>query len=166
MQTNPKRLRAPEHEKIELQMTPMIDIVFLLLVFFVMTFKIVTPEGDFNVKMPLNTPTETISDPDEIVDPIQVRLVADNQGNLRNILFGERSLGTSFQALRREVLAVVSETAGEEARENLEVELDSDYNLRYAYTIEAMTAISGYINEQGRVVKLIDKVKFAPPENL
>ncbi|MEC9149539.1 MAG: biopolymer transporter ExbD, partial [Planctomycetota bacterium] len=28
-------------EKIELQMTPMIDIVFQLLVFFVMTFKVV-----------------------------------------------------------------------------------------------------------------------------
>ena len=43
---------GPE-EKIELQMTPMIDIVFQLLVFFIMTFKIVAQEGDFNVKMPL-----------------------------------------------------------------------------------------------------------------
>ena len=33
-------------------MTPMIDIVFNLLIFFVMTFKITAPEGDFNVKMP------------------------------------------------------------------------------------------------------------------
>ena len=34
-------------------MTSMIDIVFLLLVFFVMTFKIVELEGDFSVRMPL-----------------------------------------------------------------------------------------------------------------
>ena len=34
-----------EGEKIELQMTPMIDIVFQLLVFFIMTFKIVSMEG-------------------------------------------------------------------------------------------------------------------------
>ena len=40
-------------EKIELQMTPMIDIVFQLLIFFIMTFKIVAQEGDFNIKMPL-----------------------------------------------------------------------------------------------------------------
>ena len=36
-----------EAEKQELNMTSMIDIVFLLLVFFVMTFKIVELEGDF-----------------------------------------------------------------------------------------------------------------------
>ncbi|MFT5528125.1 MAG: biopolymer transport protein ExbD, partial [Pirellulaceae bacterium] len=40
-------------EEIELQMTPMIDIVFQLLVFFIMTFKIVAMEGDFNIKMPM-----------------------------------------------------------------------------------------------------------------
>ncbi len=44
-------------EKIELQMTPMIDIVFQLLIFFIMTFKIVEVEGDFNIKMPASAPT-------------------------------------------------------------------------------------------------------------
>ena len=44
-------------DKIELQMTPMIDIVFQLLVFFIMTFKIVAQEGDFNIKMPVSAPT-------------------------------------------------------------------------------------------------------------
>ena len=43
-------------EKIELQMTPMIDIVFQLLVFFIMTFKIVSMEGDFNIRMPAASP--------------------------------------------------------------------------------------------------------------
>ena len=41
--------------KIELQMTPMIDVVFQLLVFFLFTFRIATQEGDFNIKMPLAT---------------------------------------------------------------------------------------------------------------
>ncbi len=40
-------------DKIELQMTPMIDVVFQLLIFFMFTFKIATQEGDFNVKMPI-----------------------------------------------------------------------------------------------------------------
>ena len=48
-------------DKIELQMTPMIDIVFQLLVFFIMTFKIVTQEGDFNIKMPLASFSERTS---------------------------------------------------------------------------------------------------------
>ena len=55
------------YEKIELQMTPMIDIVFLLLIFFVMTFKIVAAEGDFNIKMPLARPDS--GTPDESLLP-------------------------------------------------------------------------------------------------
>ncbi len=38
--------------KAELQMTSMIDIVFLLLIFFILTFKIAPQEGDFNIKLP------------------------------------------------------------------------------------------------------------------
>ena len=44
--------RPSKDEKIELQMTPMIDIVFQLLVFFIMTFNVVAQEGDFNIRMP------------------------------------------------------------------------------------------------------------------
>jgi biopolymer transport protein ExbD len=47
-----------KNEKVEIPMTPMIDIVFQLLVFFIMTFKIVSQEGDFNIKMPLAAPSE------------------------------------------------------------------------------------------------------------
>ncbi len=39
-------------DKVEMQMTPMIDIVFQLNIFFLFTFKIVLPEGDFNIRMP------------------------------------------------------------------------------------------------------------------
>ena len=40
-------------DKIPLDMTPMIDVVFQLLTFFCMTLKIAAMEGDFNIKMPL-----------------------------------------------------------------------------------------------------------------
>ena len=78
------RLEATETEEIKLNMTSMIDIVFQLLVFFVMTFNPVEYEGDFSVKMPLNsdTPTDVI---DDIPDVISVRLVADLDGSLSNI---------------------------------------------------------------------------------
>ncbi|NBP80347.1 hypothetical protein EBU58_06445, partial [bacterium] len=35
-------------DKIDINMTPMIDIVFQLLAFFIMSLKIVQPEGDFD----------------------------------------------------------------------------------------------------------------------
>ena len=49
------RFEANETEEIKMNMTSMIDIVFQLLVFFVMTFNPPQYEGDFSVKMPLNS---------------------------------------------------------------------------------------------------------------
>ena len=70
--------------RIQLQMTPMIDIVFQLLVFFIMTFKIVAQEGDFNIKMPLAAPAVgPVSD--IAMPPIQVRLLSDAEGRRSNL---------------------------------------------------------------------------------
>jgi len=50
-----------DREGVKLDMTSMIDIVFQLLVFFVMTFKITSLEGDFNINMPATgAPTDPI----------------------------------------------------------------------------------------------------------
>ena len=46
-------------EKIEPQMAPMIDVVFLLLIFFMCTLKIISPEGDFNINMPAVAQAQT-----------------------------------------------------------------------------------------------------------
>jgi hypothetical protein len=44
-----------------------------------------------------------------------------------------------------------------------EVEIESDYNLKYRYVMNAMTAITGYIDPAtGERHKLIEKVRFAP----
>ncbi|HCK41568.1 MAG TPA: biopolymer transporter ExbD, partial [Planctomycetaceae bacterium] len=61
-------------------MTPMIDIVFQLLVFFVFTFKIVLPEGDFSIRMP-SASASTTSQPSE-TPLLKVRLIANDEGEL------------------------------------------------------------------------------------
>ena len=71
-------------EKVELMMTPMIDIVFQLLVFFIMTFKIIAPECDFNIRMPLAAPSQGVPNPDEL-PPLKVRLTATDDGRLADI---------------------------------------------------------------------------------
>jgi len=147
-------------EKIELQMTPMIDIVFQLLIFFIMTFKIAMPEGDFNIKMPLASSAPSIVE--EIpLPPINVRLTAGPDGKISSIQIGERAL-QSFDELHQEIIALVGADAGPSAvASEAEVELDCDYNLEYRYTVEAITAISGRIVENA-IVPLVEKVKFAP----
>jgi len=147
-------------EEIELQMTPMIDIVFQLLIFFILTFKIVSIEGDFNIKMPVAAPsTGAVAPP---LMPINVRLLASADGELAGIQLGERSLA-SFAELRNEVLAMIGTPGPDGFASEMEVELDCDYNLKYSYTMDAITAVSGFIDaEANRVVPLIEKIKLAP----
>lgn len=149
-------------EKVELMMTPMIDIVFQLLVFFIMTFKIVAPEGDFNIKMPVAAPSEGM--PDDTLPPIKVRLAATADGKLANIMLGQRPLG-SFNDLRAQVREIVGDDRGPGSiAENTEVELDCDFGLHFEYVIDAITAVSGYVADDGQnIVKMVEKIKFAPP---
>jgi biopolymer transport protein ExbD len=46
------KMRKNTEAKVEQNMTAMIDVVFQLLTFFVMSFKVAAMEGDFNIKMP------------------------------------------------------------------------------------------------------------------
>ena len=155
------RDRPGDEEKITLQMTPMIDIVFQLLVFFIMSFKIVAQEGDFNIKMPV--PTRAQGLPDESSLPMLVRLRADATGRLAGIRLNEQPFDR-ISELHNYVISIVG---GDEPsiRESAEIELDCDYNLHYEHVIDAITAVSGYIDPStGKVVKLVEKIKFAPPE--
>ena len=148
-------------EKVELMMTPMIDIVFLLLIFFIMTFKIVAPEGDFNIRMPLAAPSKGLPNPDEL-PPLKVRLTAAADGRLTGIYLNEAHMG-SFAQLRRRIVGLVGDDTGPGSlAESTEIELDCDFKLRFEETIRAITAVSGEVRD-GEIVKLIEKIKFAPP---
>jgi biopolymer transport protein ExbD len=159
-----RNIQRGTSEDVELQMTPMIDIVFQLLIFFVMTFKIAAPEGDFNIKMPLAAPSEGIPEPDQL-PPIKVRLTARSNGALSQVYFGNRTLSREdpFRALRQAIIDMLGDDPGPSVLENTEVELDCDYQLRYEYVIEAITAVSGHVDADGRIVRLVEKIKFAPP---
>ncbi len=41
--------------RVDIQMTPMIDVVFQLLTFFLMSFRVAAAEGDFNLLLPLES---------------------------------------------------------------------------------------------------------------
>jgi biopolymer transport protein ExbD len=148
-------------EKVELMMTPMIDIVFQLLIFFIMTFKIISPEGDFNIRMPIAAQEGT---PDMAqLPPLKVRLVCGEGGRLTAIRLGDRPI-KDFRDLHMQIRQIVGDQRGPgSVAETTEVELDCDYDLRFESVIDAISAVSGYIADDGRsIVKLIEKIKFAP----
>lgn len=150
-----------DDDKIELQMTPMIDIVFQLLVFFIMTFKIVTQEGDFNVKMPLAAASGAEVDPTAL--DMTLRLTANAEGDLTGIRLNDREF-QEFGELQRHVMGLVGGDQPDSLRESAEVEIDADYLLRYEYVIQAITSVTGYRTPENDVVKLIEKIRFSPPK--
>ncbi|MHB0955793.1 MAG: ExbD/TolR family protein [Pirellulaceae bacterium] len=161
-----RHARTAEDQKIQLQMTPMIDIVFQLLVFFLFTFRIGGQEGEFNIKMPIAGQQQGLPDENPVVT-LHVRLRADSSGRLLAsdgiVVNGERMLST-IDELHNFVIGIIG---GDEpsARADAEVELDCDYNLHYEHVIAAITAVSGYIDRStGQIEKLVEKINFTPPE--
>jgi biopolymer transport protein ExbD len=78
------KLEREEPEEIQLNMTAMIDIVFQLLIFFIMTFKVVAQEADFNIKMPMASgpATDILEEPPEL---IRVKLRTGPEGVINSI---------------------------------------------------------------------------------
>jgi biopolymer transport protein ExbD len=154
------KFRKKTLEKIPIDMTPMIDVVFQLMAFFIMTFSVVMPEGDFNIKLPLHAggsgdqPLESV--------PVTVRLESDQDGNLTRLALGDREVA-SFAELRAEIKALVPGGEMAPGQASISVEIDTDYGLDYRYAIDALTAVTGYRNADGQIIKLLDEVRFAPP---
>src|SRR5687767_6443951 len=93
------KLRKKELGKTELNMTAMIDIVFQLLIFFIMTFKISEQEGDFSIKMPLSGSGSAV---DVLVPPMKVRLQADpSTGQLVSCSLNQERLAIGTTASTR-----------------------------------------------------------------
>lgn len=154
------KIKRKTDEKIELNMTSMIDIVFQLLTFFVFTLKIVSAEGDFSIKMPLGT---SAGGPSDMLPPIKVRMLANPDGMLAGIRLNDRPI-ISFDALRLEILGIIGDDRGPGSiQETAEVELDCDPILNYEHVINAITAVSGYMDDNKNLIKLVEKIKFAPP---
>ena len=139
--------------KVEIQMTPMLDMIFQLLIFFILTFKPVTDEGQFAVNMSSITggvnavPTfvpgmgqadEQMQTEVQFNPPFRIGLRAGPDGHLaqRGIVLGKRPV-LSMGQLQAELLGVVGDTP-----EDFEVVIEADPGLQYQYIIQAVNAIS------------------------
>ena len=157
------QMSISDPEEIKINMTAMIDIVFQLLVFFIMTFKVVAMEGDFNIKMPLASESADSLD-EELPDLITVRLDAGENGNISSITVDDSEVlreATMFSDLTSIVEERLAAEGDPEQTAETEVEFDIAYNLKYSYTVKAIAAVSGKVLPDGEGIKtLIKKVKF------
>lgn len=155
-------------EEIKLNMTAMIDIVFQLLVFFIMTFKVVAMEGDFNVKMPLAADNAESLD-EELPEQISIRLVAGQSGAINSIIVDDDvtySDANMYIDLTKLVEERIAAEGNPEQESETEVEFDIDRTLKYSYTVKAIEAVSGRVQPDGSVKKLIQRIKFKDKKNL
>ncbi len=149
-------------EKVAVNMTPMIDVVFQLMIFFMLTFNIIAPEGDFDVRMPLSKSSAEPLD-DLQLPPIQVRLASDAEGMLTGISMNGEPV-KDFDELRQRVASFVDIALESGASlEDVELEIDSDYQLDYINVVDAITAVSGRI-ENGQLIEMVKKISFVPLE--
>ena len=154
-----------DFQRVEMMMTPMIDVCFQMIMFFVVNMRIFSPEGNFNIEMPAASAQAGVASDDAQIPPIKIRLRADKEGNLAGIRMGQRPIRT-FKELRREIRQLCGADRGPAAASaSPEVEFECDYNLKYEYVVDAVTAISGYLaNDDQTVVRMIEKIRFTPPQ--
>jgi len=162
--------RRRKSEDLKINMTAMIDIVFQLLIFFILTFKVAALEGDFEVKMPLASTNP--SSMDEVLPTvIHVGLTAGVNRDIASIEIDDGTQALTFtqadmfQQLTGFVEGVVAREGDPSMASEVEVEFDIDNELRYRFTVKAIEAVSGRVLPDGTVKKLVNKIKFTqPPE--
>jgi len=161
--------RRRKSEDLKINMTAMIDIVFQLLIFFILTFKVAALEGDFEVKMPLASTNP--SSMDEVLPTvIHVGLTAGVNRDIASIEIDDGTQALTFtqadmfQQLTGFVESVVAREGDPSMASEVEVEFDIDTELRYRFTVKAIEAVSGRVLPDGTVKKLVNKIKFTQPQ--
>lgn len=158
-----KRRPSTPQDKLQLDMTPMIDCTFQLIIFFMLQLKIIQPEGDFNINMP--PPGQGVPQVGAVIPDIKVTLKANPDGSLNSLMLGQRNLGNGpkvFDLLNAEILNIIGRP-GDAATKDTEVEIDIDYKLHFRHVVSTVSACSGKLDKKGRLVRYIEKIKFTPP---
>ncbi len=73
-----------EDVKLELQIAPLIDVVFLLLIYFMVTASLIKKEGDISFMLPANVPAE---DMQEIPVEVLIEITADGTVQVEGMRF-------------------------------------------------------------------------------
>lgn len=151
--------------KVDVPMAPMIDIVFQLLIFFMLNLKIIAPEGNFNINLPITAPAAA-AEPDVNLPDIKVGLRSDADGNLTQLTLGGNNLGNdnaAFERLNQEILKIIGRP-GNPLTKDIQVELDADYECQYKYVVKAISRCTGRFDPQTQqIARYVEKIKFAPP---
>lgn len=74
---NLRKNQSSSSQKVELQIAPLIDVVFLLLIYFMVTASLIKKEGDISFLLPANVPQTEMKD-----IPVEVLIEIDSDGTV------------------------------------------------------------------------------------
>lgn len=118
------RFRKEDEENFGLDMTPMIDVVFLLLIFFMVSTVFV----DFQRRMDLTLPSSKSATLDEIPRTLEIEMTADKQ----IFLDGEKA---SFVGLENMIKGLKGKSPANKKRTAI---IRADKNLPYGNVVQVM----------------------------
>lgn len=128
-----RKPKAFESAECALQMTPMIDIVFQLLIFFLVATKMRVPEGELEAFLPPDQGRPSVSD----IDPIQINLRFTAPKGEPAVLFGKTDAGQAMTMieLRDKLKGIGSDP---EMREKVPVIINADPSVPYKFVIQTL----------------------------
>jgi biopolymer transport protein ExbD len=89
------RFRSEEEENFSLDLTPLVDVVFLLLIFFMVSTVFV----DFKRRVDISLPTSKVSIPDEIPKAVELEITVDKQVFLNGDKVSLKSLESALKKI-------------------------------------------------------------------
>ena len=92
-----------EEEKVKLEVSPLIDVVFLLLIYFLVTATLIKKEGDISFMLPANVPADTM-----ITLPVEIVIQIATDGTVS-------ADGLTFAAQDKDLNGLVSHIKGARA---------------------------------------------------
>ena len=149
-------------EEPETNLTSMLDLIFNVLAFFVVTFKPPDPEANFDIKLPPPQKQEqqVATEIDDFnmdimlleYDTVTIRLDADENGNLDQVICGDRRIKPRYRDgnfnadhLMREIKRIVEHMQKETLTETGEVLDTADVicsaDLKYVYLIHMVNSL-------------------------
>lgn len=130
------QLRRRDTQTVEMQMGPMIDMVFLLLVFFMVTAKPIKPESDIDIGLPGTVAQEESVD---IPDEQKIRIEPSGQVVLNDLPMdspGSKELPTLLRTLKR-----FKESADANKSEAL-ITIDADDEARHQRIVDVLNVVA------------------------
>jgi biopolymer transport protein ExbD len=125
------------NEKVELQIAPLIDVVFLLLIYFMVTSTLKQPEADLGITLPgVLTQSKTMQIPDEQI----IEVMADGRVFLNGKDFGEngsKHLSALAQTLARYRMA------SEAAKNKAMITIQGEDEAVHERIVDVMNACAG-----------------------